>query len=179
MSSTSTETESEKALGPVVNESPSASPPPPEPKEGGLHSWLQVLSTLFILFNIWGLAFAFGSFQTFYTLNFLPTTSPSSSWLLIIGGLISGPLFDAGYYIPLIATGSFLSVFGIMMLSLSTAYYQILLSQGICTGLGFGLLYIPALTIVSRGFVKKRALAFGIATAGAPAGGVIYNLACI
>ncbi|KAL4971732.1 major facilitator superfamily domain-containing protein [Aspergillus desertorum] len=131
-----------------------------------------------------GLAFAFGSFQSFYVLDFLPSTSTSAiswtgtiqSWLLIIGGLISGPLFDLGYYTHLISIGSFLSVFGIMMLSLATEYYQILLSQGICTGLGFGLLYIPSLTIVSRSFVRKRALALGIATAGAPAGGVIYTL---
>ncbi|KAL4987468.1 major facilitator superfamily domain-containing protein [Aspergillus falconensis] len=174
MTSTSTETPA-----------PVPAPVPPHPaKEGGLRGWLQVFSTLFILFNIWGLAFAFGSFQSYYVLDFLPSTSTSAiswtgtiqSWLLIIGGLISGPLFDLGYYIHLISIGSFLSVFGIMMLSLATEYYQILLSQGICTGLGFGLLYIPSLTIVSRSFVHKRALALGIATAGAPAGGVIYTL---
>ncbi|KAL3456995.1 major facilitator superfamily domain-containing protein [Aspergillus heterothallicus] len=154
------------------------------PKEGGLHGWLQVFGTLFILFNIWGLAFAFGSFQSFYVLDFLPDVSTSAiswvgtiqSWLLIIGGLIAGPLFDMGYYRIMILVGSFLSVFGIMMLSLATEYYQILLSQGICTGLGFGLLYIPSITLVSRSFVRKRALALGISTAGAPLGGVIYTL---
>jgi MFS family permease len=131
-----------------------------------------------------GLAFAFGSFQSYYVLDFLPTVSTSAiswvgtiqSWLLIIGGLIAGPLFDMGYYRSMILVGSFLSVFGIMMLSLATEYYQILLSQGICTGLGFGLLYIPSITLVSRSFVRKRALALGVSTAGAPLGGVIYTL---
>ncbi|KAL5342658.1 major facilitator superfamily domain-containing protein [Aspergillus crustosus] len=163
----------------------SPSPSPPSlPEEGGLRGWLQVLSTLFILFNIWGLAFAFGSFQSFYVLDFLPTTTPSAiswvgtiqSWLLIIGGLVSGPLFDLGHYRLLMLVGSFLSVLGIMMLSLATKYYQIVLSQGICTGLGFGLLYIPSITLVSRSFVRKRSLALGVSTAGAPAGGVIYTL---
>ncbi|KAL4937287.1 hypothetical protein BDV06DRAFT_77516 [Aspergillus oleicola] len=157
---------------------------PSPPKEGGLWGWLQVFGTLFILFNIWGLAFAFGSFQSYYVLTSLPTTSPSAiswvgtiqSWLLIIGGLVSGPLFDLGHYRSLLVTGSFLSVFGIMMLSLAEKYYQILLSQGICAGLGFGLLYIPSITLVSRGFVEKRALALGVATAGAPLGGVVYTL---
>ncbi|KAL2844488.1 major facilitator superfamily domain-containing protein [Aspergillus pseudoustus] len=157
---------------------------PAPPKEGGFHGWLQVFGTLFILFNIWGLAFAFGSFQSFYVLDFLPHVSTSAiswvgtiqSWLLIIGGLIAGPLFDMGYYRIMILVGSFLSVFGIMMLSLATQYYQILLSQGICTGLGFGLLYIPSITLVSRSFVRKRALALGVSTAGAPLGGVIYTL---
>jgi fucose permease len=81
-----------------------------------------------------------------------------------------------GYYRSMILAGSFLSVFGIMMLSIATEYYQILLSQGICTGLGFGLLYIPSITLVSRSFVRKRALALGVSTAGAPLGGVIYTL---
>ncbi|KAL3442351.1 major facilitator superfamily domain-containing protein [Aspergillus insuetus] len=173
----------EREKGTVVTESESPGAPLP-PKEGGLHGWLQVVGTLFILFNIWGLAFAFGSFQSYYVLDFLPTVSTSAiswvgtiqSWLLIIGGLIAGPLFDMGYYRSMILVGSFLSVFGIMMLSLATEYYQILLSQGICTGLGFGLLYIPSITLVSRSFVRKRALALGVSTAGAPLGGVIYTL---
>ncbi|KAL4750625.1 major facilitator superfamily domain-containing protein [Aspergillus terricola var. indicus] len=196
MTSTYIESEPEKASANAtatataavsLNEPPAPGPAPTTShpaKEGGLRGWLQVFSTLFILFNIWGLAFAFGSFQSFYVLDFLPSTSTSAiswtgtiqSWLLIMGGLVSGPLFDLGYYVHLISIGSFLSIFGIMMLSLATEYYQILLSQGICTGLGFGLLYIPSLTIVSRTFVRKRALALGIATAGAPAGGVIYTL---
>ncbi|KAL4863929.1 hypothetical protein BDV12DRAFT_201646 [Aspergillus spectabilis] len=165
-----------------VQESPA--PSPALPKEGGVRGWMQVFGTLFILFNIWGLAFAFGSFQSFYVLDFLPHVGTSAiswvgtiqSWLLIIGGLVSGPLFDLGYYRIMIIVGSFLSVFGIMMLSLAHEYYQILLSQGICAGLGFGLLYIPSITLVSRSFVRKRALALGVSTAGAPAGGVIYTL---
>ncbi|KAL4931446.1 major facilitator superfamily domain-containing protein [Aspergillus undulatus] len=167
------------AINETVNE-----PLPAAPKEGGVRSCLQVFGTFFILFNIWGLAFAFGSFQSYYVLDFLPSVGTSAiswvgtiqSWLLIIGGLVSGPLFDLGYYRIMITTGSFLSVFGIMMLSLASEYYQILLSQGICTGLGFGLLYIPSLTLISRAFVRKRALALGISTAGAPLGGVIYTL---
>ncbi|KAI9371092.1 major facilitator superfamily domain-containing protein [Aspergillus egyptiacus] len=165
--------------------SPSLSPPAsPVTEEGGLWGWLQVVGTFFVLFNIWGLAFAFGSFQSYYVLDFLPTVSASAiswigtiqSWLLIIGGLVAGPLFDMGYYRPMFLVGSFLSVLGIMMTSLSHEYYQILLSQGICTGIGFGLLYIPSLTLVSRSFVRKRAMALGVSTAGAPLGGVIYTL---
>lgn len=131
-----------------------------------------------------GLAFAFGSFQSFYELDYIPSSSASSiSWigtiqtfLLIVGGFISGPLFDIGFYRVLILLGSFLAVFGIMMLSLATKYYEILLSQGICMGLGFGLLYVPNLAFISRTFSRKRALALGVATSGAPLGGIIYTL---
>lgn len=62
------------------------------------------------------------------------------------------------------------------MLSLSHEYYSIFLSQGVCMGAGFGLLYIPSIALVSRSFDRKRALALGVATSGAPAGGIIYTI---
>lgn len=76
----------------------------------------------------------------------------------------------------MIAAGAALSVFGFMMLSLSHEYYAIFLSQGVCMGFGFGLLYIPSIALISRSFVRKRAVALGFATSGAPAGGIIYTV---
>lgn len=43
-------------------------------------------------------------------------------------------------------------------------------------GLGFGLLYMPGIALISRSFVRKRAVALGFATSGAPAGGIIYTV---
>lgn len=131
-----------------------------------------------------GVAFAFGSFQSFYALTYLVSSDSSAiswigtvqSFLLIVGGIVSGPLFDLGYYRAMIFVGTSLSIVGVMMLSLADAYYQIFLSQGICMGLGFGLLYIPSLALVSRAFVHKRAVALGVATSGAPSGGIIYTV---
>lgn len=40
-------------------------------------------------------------------------------------------------------------VFGLMMLSLSSKYYQIILSQSICSGLGLSLFFTPSLSAVS------------------------------
>jgi predicted MFS family arabinose efflux permease len=130
------------------------------------------------------LSFAFGSFQSFYALIYIPTSTASNiawigtvqSWLLIVGGLLSGPLFDLGYYQTMIFVGSFLGVFGMMMLSLADQYYAIFLSQGVCMGLGFGLLYVPSIALVSRTFTSRRAVALGVSTSGAPAGGIIYTV---
>jgi MFS family permease len=87
---------------------------------------------------------------------------------------MSGPLFDLGYFRSMLIVGNFLVVFGIMMLSLSTTYWQVFLSQGLCMGLGAGLLYIPSLALVGVWFSKKRALALGIVMSGIAVGGVIY-----
>ncbi len=93
-----------------------------------------------------------------------------ASYLLIVIGVISGPLFDLGHYRIMLFGGAVVSCFGIFMLSLSKEYYQILLSQGICMGLGCGVLYVPGLALVSRSFNTKRSVALGTVSCGAPFG---------
>lgn len=66
--------------------------------------------------------------------------------------------------------GVFMAVLGMMMLSLSTKYYQIFLAQGVCFGIGSGLVYVPALAFVNVSFSKNRALVIGIVTGGASIG---------
>ena len=96
------------------------------------------------------------------------------AWLLIVIGVLSGPLFDLGYFRSMLCVGNFLVVFGIMMLSLSKTYWQVFLSQGVCMGLGAGLLYIPSLALVGIWFDKKRAVAMGVVMSGIAVGGVVY-----
>ena len=60
------------------------------------------------------------------------------------------------------------------MTSFSTKYWQFFLAQGICTGLGNGLIFCPALSLLSTYFSTKRSLAIGIAGAGTATGGIIF-----
>lgn len=55
------------------------------------------------------------------------------------------------------------------MLSLAKPhnYYQNFLSQGIGMGLGMGMLFLPALSITSHYFRRRRSLAMGLVMAGA------------
>ncbi|KAJ4326395.1 hypothetical protein N0V94_000070 [Neodidymelliopsis sp. IMI 364377] len=154
-------------------------PPPPD---GGLHAWLKVFGGFMIYINIWGFTLSYGAFQAYYKSDLLSSSTPSAiswigtvqAWLLIFFGVLSGPLFDLGYFRVMLVVGNFLVVFGIMMLSLSTEYWQVFLSQGICMGLGAGLLYIPSLALVGIWFDKKRAIALGIVMSGIAVGGVVY-----
>ena len=135
----------------VPTEVPTEPPPPAEIPDGGIRAWLQVLGCFFLWFNLWGYTFAFGTFQNYYEQHYLPTTSSSAiawigsiqSFLLIISGLWTGPIFDWGYYMYLIYAGAVLSTLGAFMLSLSTMYWQIFLTQGLCIGLGCGALSHP------------------------------------
>src|SRR5690606_17366475 len=62
------------------------------------------------------------------------------------------------------------------MASLASEYWQVLLSQGICIGLGAGCMVVPALSLLPQYFLKKRAVTTGIAVCGSSIGGVIYPI---
>lgn len=131
-----------------------------------------------------GIINAFGVFETYYEQHILSHQSPSSiAWigsvqsaLLMVVGVVSGPLFDAGYFYALLPTGTFLVVLGMMMTSLSTNYYQIMLAQGICVGIGAGFLFVPSVALLPQYFQKRRALANGIAASGSSIGGVLIPI---
>lgn len=125
-----------------------------------------------------GLISAYGSYQNYYENNILSSKSSTEiSWigtvqsvLVMLVGVASGPIFDRGYITSLLVVGSFLIIFGFMVLSLATQYYQILLAQGFCVGLGSGLIYTPGLALVATSFAKRRGLALALVTGGAPIG---------
>jgi hypothetical protein len=72
---------------------------------------------------------------------------------MIFAGIIAGKIFDDYGPAPLLAVGTFLHVFGLMMLSISNTYYQLLLSQAVCSGLGASMVFFPAFTCVSNGLI--------------------------
>ena len=152
--------------------------------DGGWLAWLQVLGASLLFFNSWGVVNLFGVFQAYYQLNDLSSSSPSTiSWigtiqgfLLIFVGVITGPLYDLGYLRTLIWAGTFLMVFGIMMASIATEYYQIFLSLGVCTGIGAGCLYVPSVAVVSTWFSTKRGTATGITASAGSVAGVTFPI---
>ena len=104
---------------------------------GGLQAWLQVLGSFVLFHNTWGVTNAFGVFQSFYVNTGYIQSSPSDisiigavqAFFLLGFGLLTGPLFDKGYFYHLLAAGSFLTVFGVMMTSLCKEYWQVLLAR--------------------------------------------------
>ena len=62
------------------------------------------------------------------------------------------------------------------MTSLCSRYWQVLLAQGLCIGLGQGLIAVPSVAILPQYFVKHRALAVGVAVSGSSLGGVIQPI---
>lgn len=60
--------------------------------------------------------------------------------------------------------------------SFSTHIWHLLLSQGICFGLGLGFCFTATVGVVPQWFVKRRSFANSVATCGSGFGGLIYSL---
>ena len=125
-----------------------------------------------------GIVNAYGVYQSFYQSTMFNSRSPSDiSWIgsfqifgILFGALFVGLLFDRGYLKTLIRLGTFLLVFGVMMTSLCTEYWQAFLAQGFTVGFGVSCLFLPSITIIMHYFRKRKALATGIAAAGGSIG---------
>lgn len=91
-------------------------------------------------------------------------------------GVISGPIYDAGYFRYLICTGAFLIPFGFMMTSLTHTYWQVMLAQAFLIGIGNGCVFVPSVAILPQYFSTRKALANGLAASGSSIGGIIYPL---
>ena len=95
-------------------------------------------------------------------------------FLLFFVGTFSGRATDYGLFRITFLIGSILQLVGVFMTSLSTKYWQLFLAQGICTGLGNGLIFCPALSLLSTYFSTKQSLAIGVAATGSATGGVVF-----
>ncbi|PKX94761.1 MCT family MFS transporter [Aspergillus novofumigatus IBT 16806] len=150
----------------------------------GVLAWLQVLGSFFLFFNSWGVINTWGAFQTYYEQNLLSNVSSSSiawigslqSFLLMLFGVVTGPLFDAGYFRALVIFGTVVLPFGLMMTSISSQYWHLILCQGVCIGLAAGCLFVPSVAILPQYFKRKRGLANGLAASGSSIGGVVYPI---
>lgn len=96
--------------------------------------------------------------------------------MVLLVGAVVGPVYDNGYFRYLLVFGSFFIVFGFMMLSLCNDFWQCLLAQGFCVGIGGGALFVPAVAIMPTYFTTKLGLALGLAASGSSMGGIIYPI---
>ena len=84
--------------------------------------------------------------------------------------MVIGPLYDYGHLQSLLRIGSFLSVLWMMLTSISTQCWHLLLCQGVLLGVGNGCLFIPSIAILPTYFSKKQTLVLGISSSGATLG---------
>lgn len=168
--------------------------PPPQPvvgginpadfPDGGLEANLVLLGGWCCLFCSFGWINCIGIFQDYYQLNSLSQYSSSTvSWIpsmevfvMFLGGPVFGKVFDNYGPRYLLVFGTFFHVFGLMMTSLSSQYYQFFLAQGVCSAIGASAVFYAGMGSIGTWFFKRRATAFGIMASGSSLGGVIFPI---
>ncbi|RYP47285.1 hypothetical protein DL768_006626 [Monosporascus sp. mg162] len=164
-----------------------SAPPGPNPADfpdGGLEAWLVVFGGWCALFCTFGLVNCVGVFVEYYVNGPLASYGASTvTWITSVqaalmtgGNVIFGRVFDN--YGPrwLLLGGTVVYIFGLMMTSLSTEYYQIILSQGIVSSLGSSAVFNASMSCVMGWFFRRRAAALGVMVSGSSLGGVVLPI---
>ena len=152
--------------------------------EGGLHAWLCVAGGWCAMFAVYGLTNCLGLFLAYYVQGPLKAHDTSTvSWIITVqlylqsaSAIFWGRLYDV--YGPrwILYGGSICYIFGLMMTSLSTEYYQIFLAQSIVVSVSSGAVFNMSLACAATWFNKRRAAAMGILVSGSSVGGVILPI---
>ncbi|CUM65811.1 uncharacterized protein PRCAT00003459001 [Priceomyces carsonii] len=153
-----------------------------EEVDGG-YGWVVVFSAFLLLFSTWGVNSAFAIYFTRYLDKNTFAGATRTDYAFIGGisfgvGLFSGPLVNLIH--GLIGTrftillGNCLQFTAIMLASYATKLWHLYLTQGLLQSYGLALISLPALTLVSPWFSKRRVLANGLSVMGSGAGGVTF-----
>ncbi|KAG1768741.1 major facilitator superfamily domain-containing protein [Suillus placidus] len=156
------------------------------PPDGGFGAWATAFGCFLIQFCGFGYVSSFGVYQDFYTRIYLANQSPSAiSWIGALTSfltdnvtLISGPLYDRGWFYQLMIVGSALQSLSLFMLSLAKPdqFYLIFMVQGVLSGIGMGLTYGPCMAVISQHFSKRRTLVMSVVASGSPLGAIIHPI---
>ncbi|KAK6337382.1 hypothetical protein TWF730_002783 [Orbilia blumenaviensis] len=152
--------------------------------DGGRKAWLCVLGTWLCLFSAFGLMNAIGVFQAYYKAYLLPQYTDSQlSWIMgfylffvFAGGVFAGTIFDIYGPTYLIIGGTICLPFGMVLISISTKYWHLLLAQSFLVGGGTAMTFYASIGSVTTWFYHRRAMAIGIASTGGGVGGIFFPL---
>ncbi|OBT84632.1 hypothetical protein VE02_05476 [Pseudogymnoascus sp. 03VT05] len=169
-----------------VGLAPLAAVPEPDVAPDGGYGWVVVACVFMINAHTWGINSSYGVFLSYYLQHgFFPGASPLE--YAFVGGLsiamsqVVSPLATYlirrwGIYIPLLS-GIVLQTSALLGASFATSIWHLFLSQGVCFGLGMGLIFNATVGLIPQWFDKRRSFANSIGTAGSGMGGLIYSLA--
>ncbi|KAG0684630.1 hypothetical protein C6P40_001628 [Pichia californica] len=146
--------------------------------DGGLQAWIVVIGSCFGLMTVFGIMDTMSSIQLYIIKHQLADVKISSvSWVFSLYmftnlslGVIAGPIFDIYGIRTILLVGMILNCGGLYAVAFSTELWHFVLSFGVCTGIGSGLMLTPLVGVVSHWFLKKRGLANGVSECGSISG---------
>lgn len=153
--------------------------------DSGWRAYTVVFGSFLCCFTLFGIMNSIGAVESYVQNNQLKDDSVSSvSWIFslfmfvsLFLGLFVGPLYDSFGSTWLLLAGSTFTFVGLFTCGACTSIYQFILSFGVCTGIGTGLMMFPAISAISSWFSnRKRSFALGVAQSGGSVGGVCFPI---
>ncbi|XP_068151506.1 LOW QUALITY PROTEIN: monocarboxylate transporter 12 [Drosophila tropicalis] len=151
----------------------------PIPPDGGW-GWVVVFASFMIHIVTDGMTYSFGIFHK----EFLEYFNEGNGYTAWIASMMVGVTFSSG---PISSSfvnrygcravtiaGAILASFCIIISMFAQNVFTLIITIGLGTGLGFGLIYLPAIVSVTQYFEAKRSLATGIAVCGSGFGTVVF-----
>ncbi|XP_023029539.1 monocarboxylate transporter 5 isoform X2 [Leptinotarsa decemlineata] len=147
-------------------------PPPPD----GGYGWVVVFASFMCNLIVDGIAYTFGVFLSDIVTSY-GETKGKTAW---VGSLLSGMYLSAGPLVSALTnkfgcravcvSGSIIATAAFVLSTFSPTVNWLMLTYGFMGGVGFGLIYLPAVVCVGYYFETKRSLATGIAVCGSGVG---------
>lgn len=145
------------------------------------YGWVIVAAGFMLIFLDGMLLYSFGIFLPYLNEGFNLSKTAGSSLFSVRCVCLAFSLAFAGKLIdkhdPRLVTflGGLVAAAGLFLSSFATEFWELYVTYSAMVGIGDGFLYIVPVTVISRWFLKKRALAIGIATTGVPLSGLVIN----
>lgn len=151
-------------------------PPPPD----GGYGWVIVFASFMCNLIVDGIAYTFGIFLP-KIVDSYGETKGKTAW---VGSLLAGMYLCAGPLVSALTNkfgcravcvaGSFISAAAFVLSIFCPSVNWLMLIYGFVGGIGFGLIYLPAVVCVGYYFETKRSLATGIAVCGSGVGTITF-----
>ncbi|KAK3095274.1 hypothetical protein FSP39_012542 [Pinctada imbricata] len=151
----------------------------PKPPDGGW-GWFVVLGSFLLHVFADGIVYSFGVFYVEF-LDYFGGGKGETSW---VGSLVPGVTLGVGPIASALTNrygcrkvtiiGALIASSGFILSLFAPNIYYLYFSFGILSGLGFGLMYLPAIVSVGYYFEKKRSFAMGLAVCGSGIGTFIF-----
>ena len=151
----------------------------PIPPDGGW-GWVIVMSSFLCNLIVDGIAYTFGVFLPKFVIYF----NEGKGTVAWVGSLLAGVYLSCGPIVGALTNkfgcrttcimGSVIGMAAFALSTLSNSVAMLMVTYGIVGGIGFGLIYLPAIVSVGYYFEKKRALATGIAVCGSGFGTFVF-----
>ncbi|TCD67656.1 hypothetical protein EIP91_012166 [Steccherinum ochraceum] len=157
------------------------------PVDGGWQAWMFCLCSFFLETLVWGFGFSYGVFQSYYSTH-APFQNQSKIAIAAVGPIALAIEYGEGILLsfiygkypellkPSMWFGLALAVTSLLVSSFVDRVELLILLQGVCLGIGSGMMYWPTMFLISEWFSRRRGLASGIVFAGSGVGGFLFPL---